>query len=140
LIAHHGGRAETTSIWHDLALYQTEERRYVATVIAWVKFMRSPEFQNPGVGDSEAQCFPVRCHAHLRETLYEAVHMFETHDPSDDASSSLVTSDWRTGNVAQVAPLNAIQGPLIQLLHKDIVTRYRIGVGAYLSQLANHAL
>jgi hypothetical protein len=110
-------------LWHEAALYQTVEGRFVVEIVAWSK-------------DPAGQPRRVRCHALAFESLGDALAAIECHDPKADICASV----W---SAALAEPASGCHGPspsrygrILAMFSGNVEARFRALVGALLYQLA----
>lgn len=109
LIARHTPRADAVS--HGMALYDVADGGYAVEIAAWCGGR------------------PVRCRAALCETLDRALTMLECHDAAADISPPLLDESLPAAELA-------LRAVALRTLCRDVETRYRSDVGAFLASVA----
>jgi hypothetical protein len=129
LIARYDGRVRHVPLWHDIALYRTQDGFYVTHLI--VNFtLTSEDSVSPEHGRAN---LAARCHAVAFQSLEEAVCSLEGHDASHDICPGLSAPALVVDNVVLSPAALAMQAMILRGFCQDAVIRYRIGVGALLA-------
>jgi len=126
LIARHDGAARRATLWHDLALYRTEQACFVVEIVAQL-LVAAPR--------CERRIRPARCHAALFDTLDGALTRMESHDPSHDVCPGIAVPAFRLDDPAVPAAMLMMHAAALQGLCRDVERRYRIGVGVLLADI-----
>ena len=122
LVARHGGRPASATLWHEYGLYRTVAAGYAAEIVAWAAQPEGPR--------------PTRCHAMLFDTLDAALSGFEEHDAARDICPGLAAPELAC-RVTETPPAGlAMQAAALRVSCQDVTRRYRIGVGAFLAGIA----
>jgi hypothetical protein len=109
--------------WHEVALYQTIEGRFVVEIVAWSK-------------DCAGQTRRVRCHALSFEDLGDALGAIEGHDPTADICASVWSAALAEQGSGFGCPSQSGYSRLLAMFSGNVETRFRALVGAMLYQLA----
>ncbi len=123
LIGRHDGCVPGAALWHDLALYRTAGGGYAAAILAVLR--------TQGCNPPHA----VACHAALADTLDQALTWLETHDAAADICPGLSAPALSVDDPHLPPAALMLQAAALYCACQDVVRRYRIGVGAFLSSL-----
>jgi hypothetical protein len=123
LIARHNGIIPHAPLWHDLGLYHAACGGYAVEIVAWRAGPAAPGTV-------------ARCHAFLAPDLDAALARLEGHDAARDICPGLSAPNVRLDDPALSPTALVMQAAALHGLRQDVVRRYRIGVGLFLSELA----
>jgi len=127
LLAHHTetqpSAAPVETVWHELALYRVATGGYAAAIV---------------VHFAAAALAPriIACHAVLMSELNLTIDWFERHDAGQDGVPGLSLPDVTFDNPAVPPARLLLQAARLAAMQRDIIRRYRIGVGTFLLTLA----
>ena len=129
LIAQHDGRLPLVPIWHEIGLYRASNGGYVTRIVAYM----AAESKSPLTKNDTQGLHAARCHAASFETLEGALQLLEQHDASRDVCPGL-SAPGIDFNDATLSPIALVmQATMLHSFCRDIMRRYRIGVGALLA-------
>lgn len=128
IIGRHDGSVRRATVWHDVALYRTAAAAFAVEIVA--QLLTDVPVEAFGL-----QVRPVRCHAALFETLADALTALENHDASQDVCPGISGPSLSLNDASVPTAMLMTQAAVLQGLCRDVVRRYRIGVGVLLANI-----
>ena len=114
LLGEHSGQRAGVAFWHELALYRTDDGRYVSDIRVLCK--------SPGASD--------HYHVRVHDGLEEALRAFEGHDARLD-----VVADFDLDDAGLVPAELMVRAAALRYRIADAQAQYRTLVGAFLAEL-----
>jgi hypothetical protein len=131
-IARHDGRLPGATLWHDIALYRTATAAFAIEVVAQLA-VAVPHRAQPALGDCLVR--PARCHAAMFDLLDDALTALECHDASRDVCPGISAPSVSFGDPDVSPAMLVMQAAFLQGFCRDVVRRYRIGIGVLLADI-----
>ncbi len=132
VIARYDGKVPGATLWHDIALYQTAAAGFGIEIVAQL-LLPGPEAPQDTSGAGLVR--PARCHAAAFNRLEDALTSLECHDASRDICPGISAPSVSFGDPAVPPAMLVMQAAFLQGFCRDVVRRYRIGVGVLLADI-----
>ena len=132
MIARHDGRVPGAMLWHDIGLYRAATATYGVEIVAQL-LVAAPD--PAPLAPNGVHSRPTCCHAALFDTLDGALTALESHDASQDVCPGVSAPSLSLNDPATPPAMLLMQAAVLQGFCRDVVRRYRIGVGVLLADI-----